>query len=240
MDRKKIILFIILLLAIGAYNIYAQSAGLNITTGFPMNEFKDNVKRTGIGLSGQFLFWTPDTKYPYSFGVNLGFINYGSEGRREPFNDMIPDVAVDVERTNNIVNFHLLGQIIPPTGSIRPYLEVLVGGAYIYTETRIVSRGADEIASTVNFDDWTLNYGGGVGVQFQLPMFRFAPPVISSIFIDLKVRYINGLEAQYLKEGSVRIERGRAVYEVSKSRTDLLTVNIGAIVYFNDLFGNKD
>ena len=240
MNKYKFFILMLPFLMLCAGNVFAQSAGLNLTLGFPMNEFKDNVKRTGIGGSGQFLFWTPTEKYPYSFGINLGFINYGSESRIEPFNDRIPDVVVDVDRTNNIVNFHFLGQIIPPAGSIRPYLEVLVGGAYIYTETRINSCGVDEVVSSINFDDWTLNYGGGAGIQFQLPALNNASPVISSVFIDLKVRYINGLEAQYLKEGSVSVERGRAIYDVSKSRTDLLTVNLGAVVYFNNLFSDRE
>ncbi len=108
---------------------------------------KDNVDRVGFGGSLQFLFFDPQPGLPVSFGLNLGYINYGSESRREPFSYTIPDVFVDVDRTNNLVNFHLLFQIISPTGTFRPYAEGLFGVSYIFTETSIKSRDYDEVAA---------------------------------------------------------------------------------------------
>lgn len=215
---------------------FAQSLGGSLTLGFPMDEFKENVKRTGIGGSIQFLFWNPTPRMPYSFGINAGYINYGSESRREPFSLTIPDVTVDVDRTNNIVNFHLMGQIILPTGPLRPYLEFLVGGSYIFTETRITSSGSEEVASSTNFDDWAWSYGGGGGFLIRLMPNTNLGEKVGSIFLDLKVRYLYGTEAQYLKEGSVIVNRGSVFYDVSKSKTDLLTVHLGVVVYFGNLF----
>ena len=54
----------------------------------------------------------------------------------------------------------------------------------------------------------------------------------TSFFIDLKARYLLGTEAEYLKEGSVVVENGQVTYEVSKSKTDLLTVQFGVIYFF--------
>ena len=59
---------------------------------------------------------------------------------------------------------------------------------------------------------------------------------MNAVFIDLKARYLYGSEAEYLKEGSVLIDNGKVIYNTSKSKTDLLTAHIGAIVYFNSLF----
>jgi len=59
-----------------AINSFAQSAGLNFTLGFPSGEFKDNVKRTGFGISGQFIFFNPQEALPFSAGLNVGFLNY--------------------------------------------------------------------------------------------------------------------------------------------------------------------
>jgi hypothetical protein len=216
-----------------ALSLFAQSAGLNFTLGFPSGEFKDQVKRTGIGLSGQFLLFTPNPALPFSAGINIGYLNYGSESRLEPFSSTIPDVTVDVDRTNNLVNFHVLFQLIPPSGIVRPYLEGLFGGAYLFTETSIKSRGTEEVASSTNYDDFAWSYGGGGGFMIQVagPSDDF-----SSIFIDLKARYLLGSEAEYLKEGSVTIEPGRVIYNPSKSKTDLITANIGVVLYFNTLF----
>ena len=171
---------------------------------------------------------------PFSAGINIGYTNYGSESRREPFSLNIPDVTVDVDRTNNLVNFHALFQIAPPSGIIRPYVEALFGGSYFYTETSIKSRGNEDVASNTNFDDWAWSYGGGAG--FLIEVASDPSTEVASVFIDLKVRYLFGSEAEYLKEGSVKINNGQVLYDVSKSKTDMLTAHIGAVVYFNSLF----
>jgi hypothetical protein len=235
--KKSFIIFLFLLL-ISSFNCLAQVAGLNFTLGFPTGEFKNNVKRTGFGVSGEFLLLTPTIQNPFSIGLNLGFINYGSESRREPFSSTIPDVTVDVDRSNNIVNFHILFQLAFPTGIVRPYAEGLFGGSYIFTETTIKSRGVDEVASSTNFDDFAWSYGVGGGFLIQVYTPDNQEEKVGSVFIDLKARYLYGSEAEYLKEGSVIVENGRVTYNTSKSKTDLLTAHIGAVVYFNSLFNN--
>src|SRR5690554_621631 len=225
---KKLILFIAL---IYGGNLFAQSGGLNFTLAFPQGEFKENIDRLGFGGSLQFLFFDPTPELPVSYGINLGYINYGSESRREPFSHTIPDVTVDVDRTNNLVNFHLLFQIIPATGSFRPYAEGLFGGSYLYTETSIKSRDVEEVASSTNFDDFAWSYGAGAG--FLILLSDNVSEGIGSLYLNLKARYIFGSEAEYLKEGSVRIENSRVHYDVSKSKTDLLQIHLGVTAYFN-------
>lgn len=238
---KKLILAVITLLTLLiSNNLFAQEAGLNFTLGFPQGEFKNNVKRTGFGVSGHFLLFTPTIQYPLSFGINLGFINYGSESRAEPFSTTIPDVIVNVDRSNNIVNFHFLMQAVLPEGIIRPYAEALFGGSYIFTETSVKSRGIEEVASSTNFDDFAWNYGAGGGLLFKVYSSEEPESKVSSVFIDLKVQYLFGSEAEYLKEGSVRVSSGRVTYDISKSKTDLLTAHLGAVVYFNSLWSDID
>ena len=239
MRSRIFLLCFVLIISFAANNSKAQSAGANLLLGFPMNDFKDNVKRTGFGGSLQFLLWNPSSQYPYSLGLNVGYINYGMESRREPFSLTIPDVVVDVNRTNNILDFHLLAQIIPPAGSVRPYVELLFGGSYIFTQTTIKSSRHDDLASSNNFDDWAWSYGGGAGFLINLVSFDNPVSKVSSVYLDFKVRYLYGTEAEYLKEGSVIIDHGQVIYEVSKSKTDLLTANIGAVVYFGNLFGTE-
>jgi hypothetical protein len=226
-------LFSLILITIGS-TTFAQSGGLNFTLAFPQGEFKDNVDRLGYGGSLQFLFFDPKPEMPVSFGLNVGYINYGSESRREPFSYTIPDVFVDVDRTNNLVNFHLLFQIISPTGTIRPYAEGLFGGSYIFTETSIKSRDYDEVASSTNFDDFAWSYGAGGG--FIILLTENVGEEVGSLFLDLKARYLFGSEAEYLKEGSVSVQNGRVAYAVSKSKTDLLQIHVGVVAYFNIMF----
>ena len=225
--------FLILLTLTLLINIkpsYSQDAGLNFILAFPQGEFKENVDRLGFGIGGEFMFLTPQKGSPVGIGINAGFINYGSESRREPFSLTIPDVTVDVDRTNNLFNFHLMLRVAPYAGKLRPYAEGLFGGAYIYTQTEIKSRGSEEVASSTNFDDFAWNYGAGVGLMYEVHRDNEKG---SAFFIDLRARYLYGSEAEYLKEGSVIIENGQVTYEVSRSKTDLLTVQLGVIYFFS-------
>lgn len=224
---------LILLIFIVLFNIkpsYSQDAGINFILAFPQGEFKENIDRLGFGLGGEFMFLTPKKGSPVGMGINVGFINYGSETRREPFSNTIPDVTVDVDRSNNLFNFHIMLRVAPYAGKLRPYAEGLFGGAYIYTETNIKSRGVEEVASSTNFDDFAWNYGGGAGLMYQV--YRNNDDG-TAFFIDLKARYLFGSEAEYLKEGSVIIENGQVIYEVSRSKTDLLTAQLGVIYFFS-------
>ena len=74
-------LFILIIIATGS-TIFAQSAGINFTLAFPQGEFKDNINRLGYGGSLQFLIFNPSPVMPASLGLNVGYINYGSESRR--------------------------------------------------------------------------------------------------------------------------------------------------------------
>jgi hypothetical protein len=221
-----------------AVRLTAQSAGGGIMLGFPEGEFKQNVDRPGIGLSGQILFFNPSEGLPFGFGLDIGYLNYGNESRQEPFSSTIPDVIVDVDRSNNLINFHLLFQIAPPSGDVRPYAELLFGGAYLFTETSINSRGDEEVASNTNFDDFAWNYGVGGGLLIRLYSPDEQQGGFQSLFLDLKVRYLLGTEAEYLKEGSVTIENGSVYYDVSKSKTDLLITQLGVMFYFSSFTGD--
>lgn len=230
----------ILLFGFGS-KILPQSAGVNFMMGFPQGDFKKSINRMGFGADGYVTFWTVNPSMPFTLGLNGSFMTYGSENRNEPFSSNIPDVTVDVNRTNNIVNFHLLLQIMPPYGNVRPYIEGLWGGSYLYTQTKINSTGNfdKEVASSTNFDDWAWNYGGGGGLMIKVHEMENdneeADPhwKVSSIWIDLKARYMLGSEAEYLKEGSMRIEQGKVLFTPSKSKTDLITAHLGVIILFN-------
>jgi hypothetical protein len=236
----KQLVFAVIFISIISINLPGQSAGGGLMLGFPQGEFKENVDRAGFGISGEVLFFNPSEILRFGFGLDIGYLNYGNESRQEPFSSTIPDVVVDVDRSNNLVNFHLLFQIAPPSGSFRPYAELLFGGAYLFTETSINSRGTEEVASNTNFDDFAWNYGVGGGLLINLYSPDQPEGSFEALYLDLKVRYLLGTEAEYLKEGSVIIENGNAYYDVSRSKTDLLIAQLGVMVYFNTFFGNSE
>ena len=234
--KTKTLIVISFLFLIGLKEVYSQAGGLNITLGFPMGEFKKEIDRLGFGLSGHFLFLAPTDNRPFGIGLNVGYLNYGQETRQELFSSTIPDVTVDVERSNNLVNFHALFQLGFGSGSVRPFIEGLFGGSYIFTETTIRSRGTEEVASSNNFDDFAWSYGTGGGILILLTSGDEEGSDAGALFLDLKARYLFGSEAEYLKEGSVVVSPGKVDYKVSKSKTDLLTVHAGVVAYFNSIF----
>ena len=197
------------------------------TIALPQGEFDEKVENNGFGFTGQALFSVPGS--PVAIGGSFGGVIYGSETRREPFSTTIPDVTVDVETNNYILLGHLVLRIQPPTGSFRPYAEGVIGFNYLFTETTIESREED-IASDTNFDDGVFSYGGGGGIMFMVYEGGGGRPV--NVFVDLGARYLKGGKAQYLREGSIRREDGRVLYDIEESKTDLLAIHIGATVQF--------
>lgn len=236
MKIKLTIITIITILFLSSTKINAQSGGINFLLGFPSGEFKENVKKTGFGIGGQFLLWKTNQQMPFTMGLNLGFMTYGSEVNERPFSSTNPDVTVRVSRSNNLVNFHALFEVSPFTGRFQPYLEGLFGGAYIYTLTEIQSKGGNqqEVASSTNKDDWAWSYGGGGGFRIFLSQYKDLENIngIINLYLDFKVRYLMGSTAEYLKEGSVTISNGNVYYDLSRSKTDLLNFQIGVVANF--------
>ena len=211
--------------------------GINFLVGVPQGAFKDNVNRSGIGITGNIGF--APVGYAYMAGLELGFMNYGTERRREPFSTTIPDVTVDVETDNNFALGHLFLRLQPNAGYVRPYLEGSIGGNYLFTKTTIKSqsRPEEEVASSTNLDDFAFSYGGGAGVLVLLyhkEEEEVAPgtPDLRELLLDVRCRYVAGSEAEYLKEGSIRRVSGQVVYDVKKSQTNLLTIQVGIALRF--------
>lgn len=231
MLRSKInLLFLFILLA--ASTNYAQTLSGNFMLGLPQGEFKDNVDKLGYGLQLQGTLSTPGVFTPFTIGASVGFMVYGSESRKAPLSNTIPDLTVDVDRSYNLANFHLLALVSPLDGPVRPYVEGLVGGSYIFTTTDVKGENNDEnFASSTNFDDFAFSYGFDGGILINLvPGLGVGP----DIYLDLKARYLLGSESEYLTEGSVVINPANAAvtYYPKKSTTDLLSIHIGVAAYF--------
>ncbi len=233
MKFRTISIFIfVIFLSVTAMAQNHMQAGLNITLGMPQTEFKNNVDNAGIGLTGHFGYNFPNT--PFILGANLGFLIYGSESRKEPFSTTIPDVTVDVTTTNSIVNGHILLRVQPQQGKFRPYLDGLIGFNYLFTSTEIQSEWDfdDDVATSTNQDDFTSSLGGGAGIMYRVHEGVNASDEPYEVFIDFGVRYLNGGNAKYLKEGSITREDGKVHYYLNESTTDLVTYRLGVSVNF--------
>lgn len=216
----------------------AQSAGLGASfmLGVPSGEFADTLDRVGFGLGLEAGYHLGAV--PLEFGLQGGFMTYGSESRKEPWSTTIPDVTVDVETSNNIALGHLYLRLIPQDGVVRPFVDGRLGFSYLFTSTSVESEGAGEdgaIASSTNFDDGVFSYGGGAGALVRLWQNdeRSADSAeASEVLLDLRVGYLAGGEAEYLTSGSMKREGGRVTYAPKKSRTDIVDVRLGVQVRF--------
>lgn len=209
---------------------------LNFLVGQPQDEFQENVEDLGFGLGGMFAYRPGNG--PLMIGADLEFVIYGSETRQEPFSLTIPDVTVEVETSNNILLLHALARLQGNRGVFRPYLDGLIGMHYFFTETKV--RDEDDfteepIASSFNQEDVAFSYGAGGGVMLlvhQKKRQQGEGPKLTEVLIDFRVRYSFGGEATYLKKGSITRENGAVSIDPLRSRTDLLTYQLGVVFTF--------
>lgn len=228
----KKLLTISIVIFLTFFTLNAQTAGGSFIIGSPQGDFRKNVDRLGYGFQAQGTLWSPGYERPFSIGLNISYLIYGERTERRPFSITNPDVSVEVSRTNNLANLHLLFLLSPFTGTVRPYAEGLFGGAYLFTTTEIKSEYSNQqIASSTNYDDFTWSYGAGGGLLIRI---MTETSDTKAIYLDLKARYIYGTEAEYLTEDGVIVDsqKGKVYYFPVKSKTDLLTFHIGVIAFF--------
>ncbi len=213
--------------------------GASFAVGVPQNDFRDNIDNNGYGLKGHFAYNLPRT--PFWLGGQVGFLIYGHEARKEAFSSTIPDVTVDVNTNYSILLGHLVMRVQSPVGSVRPYLDGLLGFNYFSTTTDIESENwidndhDSRIASSTNQSDMAFSYGAGGGVMIRVwhEVDKKKNTTLAAVFVDAGVQYIRGNEAEYLKKGSRWVDENNNInWQVYKSTTDLIQVNIGVSFAF--------
>lgn len=211
----------------------------DLGVGIPQGEFRDQSDHIGGGINmmGGYRF----ANSPLMLGLEFGFLNFGTDTREEALSSTIPDLRVEVENSYNLVHGDLLLRLITPPASIRPYVDGLFGFNYFFTETVIRDRDDffdEEKLSDTNFEDTALSYGFGAGTQIRLWQKKgeitsdFEDVEPSSVYLNLRARYMFGREAEYLQKGSIEVEDGEVFYDVYQSKTDLLHIKIGVVVNF--------
>jgi len=207
--------------------------GVDFLTGLPHSEFSNNLGANGYGIAAYGLYQMP--RVPIGIGFELGYMKYGSKQRREPLSPTLPDTTVKVRTSNNILTNHLFLRFQPRLGSVRPYADGLIGFKYLYTRTSVQGEGSSEpIAVSTNLGDCALSYGAGGGVQILLyqEQAKRSKGRLAHILLDAKLRYIRGSRADYLTPGSIHQENGQVIYDIRRSRTDMLVTQLGIALRF--------
>ncbi|MCP5062833.1 MAG: hypothetical protein GY936_10255 [Ignavibacteriae bacterium] len=223
--------FIYIAVLLFSSTIWAQfNVGVSGLVLTPQKEFKRNIKNNGYGLSITGVYHCEET--PFSLGLNVGWARYGSESRSET---LLWPVKVDVTTNNDIAFMHLIGRAENNFGIFKPYAEFLYGFNYLFTNTEIEDAeddGISDIASDTQFDDFALSYGVTAGTMIKVFEFENknntkTPP---TMFLDFKVRYMLGGEADYLKKGDLtRGSNDEILYNKSRSDIDFISYQIGLV-----------
>jgi hypothetical protein len=199
--------------------------GLGMMIGVPVGDFGDNVEvaagisiKFDVGLGGS----------PLSIGTEVTYLSYGSESLDVPLVGM-PELSVDVNRSNDIILFHGRVRAQRREGRVRPYVDGLVGLINIFTKTSIegdvTCTGTGSCSETgdsvTNIDDLAFSAGGGAGFMVG---FGKSP---RSARLDVSVRYLYGGEAEYLTEGAIRWGSDAATLLPHRTQTHIVLVDIG-------------
>lgn len=242
--KKAALLGTILILTPPAAASAQHEATLGVSVINPRGEFGRNTDN-GFGFVGSYLY-SPVPNRAIGFGFTGTFQSYGNTSRRAPLSSTIPDIAVDVETSNETAFIQGLVQIKPFQGVIQPYLRGNAGWGWFFTRTSIEDPLTNvTILSDTNQSDGTWIWGGGGGFQirvyqgqprpgFQGGRLRQGAREPVRAFIDLGATYMAGNTVQYLQEGSLVTEEGEVDIDrrLVESDIELVQYLIGVSIEF--------
>ena len=219
------------------FRIGQFQGGLQFLVAAPRGEFRENTDDIGYGLTLDLGYVIP--RMPVVVGGTFGFATYGSRTFRVPLSQTVQLVNVELENSNNFALGHLFLRFQPQTGVFRPYFEGLVGMNYFWTESTVEDERYEnsEFAGSVNLSDVAFSYGAGGGVMFCVYRGETDDPGRGvEVFIDARVRYLVGGEAEYFDEDSIVFDNQGVpqLYEENAkiSETDMLAFGLGVSVRF--------
>mgnify|MGYP002725623012 CR=1 FL=1 len=226
-NMKALIIFALIALASTAPAL-EQEGGARLVLGEPDGDFGAAVDGLGFGID---LHYGVRPQPSLTFGVGLHGMIYGSETTTYNM-PLVEDFELNT--SNNLAGTYLFVQWRPLEGAIQPYVEGRVGVNYLWTESKLQDEDwwdDDEVARETNYDDFATFWGGGGGLLIRLSEGDRASGK-PGVFLDWKVSYVNGSEAEYLTEGDIEIVNNVPVYNVSESETDLMTYQLGVVLTF--------
>jgi len=230
MKALRFLLLGALLTGLLGFNGWADDqfqTGLHFSPFFPQGEFRDQIEGMGWGGDMNFSYRLPHS--PLSIGVSGAFFVYGVDSRWEPLSIFVPDVLVKVTTTNSLINGLFFLRFQSQKGSLRPYVDGLVGVQHLTTDTRvrINDHDSDSDISSNHWNDTAFCYGAGGGVMIDVFRRSYAQNRAFALAIDAGFQYIKGGFAEYLTEGSIEITEDEIIYYLSETHTDNITARIG-------------
>jgi opacity protein-like surface antigen len=200
--------------------------GAGFAIGLPVGEFKDNVDEIAGGIGVVWTVRIPNT--PVHIGASGSYMSQGSVTEER---DIIGAFDAEITTENKVFSLHAVLRLQNTGSKLRPYLDGLIGGKRFYTTTEL-DVGDEASATETDFDDFTMSYGLGGGVMYEIWRGEAGEHGETALFIDVGARYLIGGRADYVKIDSVDIAGDRIIFDTTSSRTDMVTFNIGVSALF--------
>ncbi|MDX1623551.1 MAG: hypothetical protein R3199_06190 [Gemmatimonadota bacterium] len=228
-----------LLLAAPSAALAQHEASAALVISVPLDEFDDNTD-TGFGFQASYVRALHPSR-AIAIGATGSFLNYGSAERRVALSPTIPDIRADVETNNNMGFLQGLIRLKAPLDVVQPYVQGTAGLGFFATTTTLEDIVTDEaVISDTNQSDVTYVWGGGGGMQIhvytseQTAEMETAGREPMRVYLDVGAHYLEGGEAEYLREGSLVTDEGRFDLDrrLVESEIELAQVRIGVSFEF--------
>ena len=205
--------------------LFAQpSTSFYFTTAFPVNEYADFDDEVGYGGNLELFFKSPSKEKPIGIGVSLSYLGQGLYFYDDPCDC---ETNIGDNRANNFVNLSMILQVAPTGGTVRPYIETIFGGSYIYSNTDIITP--DYASVHLFIDDWAWTYGAGGGFKFLIGK---NDDESNLIYLDLKGRYLMSSNVNLLNRNSLRYANNQFYDAVKETQLNFVAIQVGVILYF--------
>ena len=218
------ILITLTFLMSATYLLGQPSASFYFTTAIPVNDYRLLDSEEGYGGNLEIFFISPSKQKPLGMGISLSYFGQGLYFYEDPCNC---ETYLGDNRANNFTNLHLVFQLAPTGGTVRPYLETLFGGSYIFSNSQIITL--DYTPVNLFIDDWAWSYGVGGGFKFLLGADDNDG---GSLYLDLKGRYLMSSDVSLLDRNSIRYANNSFYYSLNETQINFVAVQIGLIFYF--------
>lgn len=210
------------------------TVGLDGVVMNPRGSFARNVDNVGFGIGGYALVHI-DPRGILSLRADFAGAQYGSERKQIPYSPYFGSrVGLEVTTRNSLSWVGIGPELTIPLGRVRPYVNGSIAYARFSTVSDLEGNGYDDfgnyrsnqrLASSQNQHDGTSARAAGAGVHIPV-----GPPGWLAD-AHLGVRYYDGAEADYLREGSiVDNPNGTISFTPLRSRTPFVSYQVGVAV----------
>jgi opacity protein-like surface antigen len=203
---------------------WRRELGIAFVAGFAQGELEGDADY-GFSLFGGL----GPPNLPIVLGVDLSVLIRGEENENLGETEF---TTLDLSVSSDIVMLHAVIRVQPATGRFRPFLDAAIGFKAFSTRSRLAETQRYcppdfecelDSKSKINNSDVALSYGLGAGADIR---------VYQHLRIFVAGRYLFGEKATHVVPSSVSIEGNTVRLRKARTRTDLITTQLGFSVVF--------